>query len=873
MQTGTLRIQLITGGALPVNDAVVRISAQSGEVLYEVALPIGSDGETQAFELDVPDMALSFDEKEITAPYGLFNVQVLTGPFTQANVNGVQVFAGREALLVVNMLPRSAQFPSSTPPNIITIPPNALRLPPVPPGDTTTLLPQMPSPQLHTTPYIPETITVHLGVPTDFSVRNVTVSFQDYIKNVASSEIYPTWPEESIKANILAQISFVLNRVYTEWYRSRGYDFDITNSTAFDQYFVEGRNIFTNISQIVDEIFNIYIKKPGREEPFFALYCNGTTSTCDGLSQWGTVDLANDGFSARGILEYYYGNLDLVETDNLRGPFESYPGNPLIVGANGVPVRTVQEQLNRIAINYPSIPFVTVDSIYGPSTERSVRQFQRIFNLVPDGIVGKSTWYALSRVYVAVKNLAELTSEGERADYALQLYPGTPLRLGSKGVEVLEIQLYLSTIALYNNEVKTVALDGVFGESTLNSVVSFQRTYGIDPDGVVGETTWRRLVDVYNGIVENVRVPSVDGNIQLQSYPGTPLEIGSTGEDVLYLKRIINDLSNVFYDISPVDVNEEFDYNLSQAIRAFQNLVSLPETGIVDETTWNYLNDVYQKESMNNIFDLGSRPYSAPPLRLGDTGGRVRYIQSALERIRLRYNTIGTINVDGQFGTATEEAVKEFQRLNGLDPDGIVGENTWNRINETLNGISFPDIQPREEVSATDVLPVQTDTFRRPRPDRPQRPEPDRPQRPEPDRPQRPEPDRPQRPQPQPPQRPQPQPPQMPQPQPPRPEPPRPQPPRPQPPRPTPPRPEPPAPPLRPGEIPPYQRPLRPGSVGRDVVLMKQALVRKGYLEPSAAISDIYGITTRYAVEQFQRDNGLERTGRVDEDTWNAIFR
>ncbi len=829
MQTGTLRIELTTGGALPVNDAVVRIKSVSGELLYEAMIPLGEEGISQPFELTVPDLELSLDQNEVPAPYGLFNVEVLSGNFSRAFINGVQVFAQREAILQVPLQPRTESFPSANLPDTFIIPPNGLRLPPQPNGDTSTLLPQLPSTQLHAFPFIPEYITVHLGVPTDFSARNVTVTFQDYIKNVASSEIYPTWPEESLRANIIAQISFVLNRVYTEWYRSRGYGFDITNTTAFDQYFVEGRNIFSNISRIVDEIFNVYLRKPGSEEPYFAAFCNGTTSKCDGLSQWGTVTLANDGLDAEGILEYYYGDVELVETDDLRGGFESYPGNPLRAGSQGAPVRTVQEQLNRIAINYPSIPFISVDGVFGESTERSVKQFQRIFNLTPDGIVGKATWYAISRVYVAVKNLAELTSEGERVDYAAQEYPGRPVRLGDRSVEVLEIQLYLSTIALYNNEVKTVAIDGVFGESTLNSVVSFQRAYGLDPDGIVGRVTWDRIVDVYNGIKENVEVPSVGADIELQPYPGAPLNLGAEGNLVVYVRRLLDALSNVYADISPVNITNVYDEELARQVRAFQGLVSLPETGVVDEATWNYLNDLYRREATNYVPDLGQRSYPGTALRRGSQGINVRYLQAALERLRVKYPDIPQVRVDSVFGSSTEEAVKAFQRLFGLLPDGIVGNFTWDTLNQAILNVATP-VTPRNDVAANDAVTESEEAIAEGIEEKMESLEEkaedieekieekleDIEERAEEGHKRR-----------------------M---------------------------------PRRLGQAVPFERPLRVGSVGNDVEKMKKALYEKGYLDANAMGGDIFGIATRRAVELFQRDSSLTPTGRVDEETWMKIF-
>jgi hypothetical protein len=262
-------------------------------------------------------------------------------------------------------------------------------------------------------PYVPQKITVHLGSPTS-NAPNVTVPFVDYIKNVASSEIYPTWDESALRANILAIVSFALNRVYTEFYRSRGYDFEITNSTAFDQYFVNGRSYFENISRLVDDLFNDYLRRPNFVEPLAAKFCNGTTVTCDGLSQWGSQNLALQGYTSDQILRSYYGNIETVLNAPIRGITSSYPGTPIRVGSNGPSVVVIQASLNRIAQNYPAIPKIpAVDGIFGSRTEASVIAFQRIFGLTPDGIVGPGTWYELVRLYTAVTDLAELRSQGQ----------------------------------------------------------------------------------------------------------------------------------------------------------------------------------------------------------------------------------------------------------------------------------------------------------------------------------------------------------------------------------------------------------------------------------------------------------------------------
>ena len=262
-------------------------------------------------------------------------------------------------------------------------------------------------------PFIPETITVHLGPP-DSDAPNVTVPFIDYVTNVASSEIYPTWPESAIRANIYAQISFALNRVYTEFYRARGYDFDITNSTASDQYFVNNRDYFENISEIASEIFNSYIVRQGSVEPLFAQYCDGVRVSCNGLSQWGSVDLANQGYTPYEILQYYYGNdINIVRDAPIMNVSSSAPATPLRLGSGGNEVRTLQLRLNRISDNYPSIPKIaSPDGVFSFDTENAVKRFQEIFGLTPDGIVGNATWYRILFLYNAVKRLNELNSEG-----------------------------------------------------------------------------------------------------------------------------------------------------------------------------------------------------------------------------------------------------------------------------------------------------------------------------------------------------------------------------------------------------------------------------------------------------------------------------
>ena len=348
-------------------------------------------------------------------------------------------------------------------------------------------------------PYIPQRITVHLGTPNS-NAENVTVSFSDYVKNVASSEIYPTWDESALRANILAITSFALNRVYTEFYRSRGYDYDITNSTAYDQYFVNGRSFFDNVSRLVDELFNDYLRRPGFVEPLAAKFCNGTTVTCEGLSQWGSENLAQQGYNSTEILENYYGDVEIVPNAPIQGITSSYPGTPLRRGTTGPSVVTIQTELNRISQNYPAIPKIpVVDGIFGSRTEAAVRKFQEVFNLSPDGIVGPATWYALVRIYVAVTRLAELRSQGQKY-YANSWATTDPIEQGDRGIKVEHLQYMLSVLSAYIPEIPPLTIDGIFGNATRAAVLAAQRRFGLPQTGIVDFDTWDEIYDQFSGI-------------------------------------------------------------------------------------------------------------------------------------------------------------------------------------------------------------------------------------------------------------------------------------------------------------------------------------------------------------------------------------
>ncbi len=362
------------------------------------------------------------------------------------------------------------------------------------------------------TPFVPQRITVHLGAPSS-NAPNVTVPFADYVKNVASSEIYPTWDESALRANILAIVSYALNRVYTEFYRSRGYDFDITSSTAFDQAFVNGRSYFENISRLVDELFNDYLRRPNFVEPLAAKFCNGTTVTCEGLSQWGSENLAQQGFTSNQILRNYYGNVETVTNAPVRGIASSYPGTPLRRGSTGPNVVVLQVALNRISQNYPAIPKIPAnDGVFGPRTEAAVRAFQQIFGLSVDGVVGSATWYAIVRYYTAVTNLSELRSQGQQF-YAINWEPPNGLSVGDTGDKVRFLQHMLSVLSAYIPEIPAVTVDGVYGPATRAAVLAAQRRFRLPETGTVGQQTWDEIYDQYSGI-ENTTFRS------RESFPG-----------------------------------------------------------------------------------------------------------------------------------------------------------------------------------------------------------------------------------------------------------------------------------------------------------------------------------------------------------------
>lgn len=439
-------------------------------------------------------------------------------------------------------------------------------------------------------PIVPEFITVHLGKP-NAAARNVRVPFAQYIKNVASSEIYPTWPENALRANIYAEITFALNRVYTEHYRSRGYDFDITNSTQFDQYYVEGRDIFENISRVVDDIFNDYVVKQGQIQPYFTQYCAGT---CEGLSQWGTVALANQGYTPYRILQYYYGNdIDIVKNAPIKSNTPTYPGTPLRLGTGGEEVIEIQRELNRIAANYPSIPKISGSRGYfEQTTQNAVRQFQQIFNLESDGVVGKDTWYKIKRIYNGIKGLSELYSEGITISEAERKYEKV-LKKGSRGPSVKILQYYLCFLSYFNLKLPYVAVDAIFGDETRDAVLAFQSLYGLDVDGIVGIDTWDMIQNAYAGVLTSL--PDEYRSYSSLLYPGYIITTGASGKVVEQLQTYLKTIAANNPSIPDVTVDGYYGEETKKAVLAVQKLEGIEQNGQVGVLTWNAIVNLYNQ--------------------------------------------------------------------------------------------------------------------------------------------------------------------------------------------------------------------------------------------------------------------------------------
>ena len=699
MGTGFLEVITSTGGGtLPVPNA--RITVFNGEnILYE--LVTDENGIAETVPLEAPAVELTLDPEYMGIPYSVVDVKAEAEGFTTMIIHDVEILDTETSILPIDMPPSLEEgnvIELYTPPhNLVSDEQRAVERPPeTPPNLETRVLNEV---------IIPEFVIVHLGRPDNPNARNVRVPFKEYIKNSASHEIFSTWPPASLEANIYCIISFTLNRIFTEWYRVRGHRFDITNSTQFDQMFVEGGQIFRSIDEMVDRIFNRFVRREGHLEPYFTEYCDGRRVQCPGLWQWSTVTLAQQGLNALQILRRFYPNdVQIVETDNIGNVEESFPGFTLRPGMSGPEVRTIQDWLNRIRVNFPSIPLINASGVYGPQTEAAVRAFQAIRTLSsvnPNGIVDRTTWWNISRAYSAVKRLGELTSEGIVIGIG-RTPPIDIIRQGSRGTLVGRAQYIMNFISQFYPSVPTVVQDFNFGPNFAAAVREFQRLFGLNNDGIIGPLTWRMLYDIYWRIRDNVNLPSGPGGEPvvpplpptpppppppggIPPYPGQLIRVGSRGDDVQRIQRCLNSVNNAGLATDGI-----FGPLTQAAVMNFQRSRGLNPDGIVGPLTWGALMPAcYGEQTMGE--------YPGFLIREGARGDYVRQIQTCLNRV----NNAGLVT-DGVFGPLTRGAVVNYQRANGLSPDGIVGSITWGHLSNRCGAATAAVISQSRSVVETD---------------------------------------------------------------------------------------------------------------------------------------------------------------------------
>lgn len=678
MPNGTLIVYTsIAEQAAPLPGVRLTVSDESGAVLSRMTTD--GLGASQPLDLPAPDASYSLDENNRTVrPYSVYRLTAEADGWQPRILDGVQIFADQQTVARLEFLPAENNG-NPTLADTRTKEQN---------GEVTTIPPHVlfsggggsgPTPEENlnarvlTEVVIPKKITVHLGKPSA-NVSNVTVGFQEYIANVASSEVYPTWPEEALRANILAQISLALNRIWTEWYPSRGYSFNITGSPGYDQAYVAGRTVFAVMERLTAELFNTYVRRSGDQEPYFTEYCDGKLVTCPGMKQWGTVDRANEGKNALQILRYYYGNrVQLVTTNNIASIPSSWPGVTLKRGSTGTSVSILQRQLSRIAKDYPAFGKPEVTGTFDATTESCVKKFQQQFSLTADGLVGKATWYKISYIYVSVKDLAELTSEGETATgtESSGTWPGVVLRRGSTGSEVEQVQFWLSELAQFNSALPNLTVDGNFGAATERAVKIFQQEQGLTADGIVGQATWDALYTAWL---------DMQSDLGGTAWPGIVLRRGDTGMEVRLVQFWLRLAADNYSSLVSISVDGSFGAATQNAVTAFQSLFGLTADGLVGRATWNKLNEVALAVA-NEIVDSNIAPGQfTTTVREGSRGTAVRAVQFYLRRLAAYYSDIPTVTVDGVFGSATTKAVKAWQARAGLTVDGIVGLLTWNSL-------------------------------------------------------------------------------------------------------------------------------------------------------------------------------------------------
>ena len=692
MPSGSLlAVAALAGQAGPLPGVTVTVLDESG--LPAARLVTDENGRTAEADLPAPDRAYSLAEDNTAVrPYAVYTLLAEKDGWQPVEIRGVQVFDGQQTVARLALLPADPVLQTAR-----LLAGSQVEIPPHPlyagaGGSGPAPVYECAVPQVLDEVVIPRTITVHLGRPAE-NARNVTVPFQEYIANVASSEVYPTWPEQALRANILAQISLALNRIWTEWYPSRGYSFNITGSPAVDQAYTEGRTVFAVMERLTAELFATYVRRSGNAEPYFTEYCDGRLVSCAGMKQWGTVDRANEGMSALQILRYYYGSrVNLVTSSNLADIPESYPGRALRRGDSGAAVRVLQRQLDRIAKDYPAFGKPAATGVFDEATETSVRAFQRYFSLTVDGVVGRATWNKVSYIYVSVKELAQLTSEGEElgGEVSSGPWPGVVLRLGDEGLAVQVLQFWLADLALYDSSLpavtvdgvygaatrRAVAVDGVYGAGTEAAVAAFQARFGLAEDGVTGRASWEALAGVglavVNGLVEPEEAPG--------QFPGT-MRPGSTGTGVRALQFYLWLLAAYYADLPGLAVDGVYGADTEAAVTAWQLQAGLTADGVAGPATWQSVYTAAVRMAASGpVARLSPLPAPAGALGPGDEGAGVAVLGQVLDFLAHWLREVPPSGGGDRFTPEMEASVRAAQAVLGLSVTGTVAAGDWRTL-------------------------------------------------------------------------------------------------------------------------------------------------------------------------------------------------
>jgi len=697
---GFLKIQTVTlNGAVAVDHAKITITDENNILMYE--LVTDEFGHAPKVELETIDKQYTDNPDYPGCRYKMYNVQAKKHGYTPVWLDGVMILDTSTSLLKVDMDPVALINESYAEHKYI----GGHKLDyPVDQNQQVNQEEQQKMQEIqeldissHILPevIIPNFIRVHLGREENTSARTVNVSYTDYIKNVASHEIMDTWPEQSIIANVYCIISLTLNRIYTEFYRKKGRNYDITSETNMDHKYVHDGVIGERISAVVDKIYNNCLAIVGHKEPFLSLYNDGMKVNMPGrLSQWGSMYDARDrGMNAWQIITKYYSQpLELREIERFGVILESFPGYTLTVGMQGNAVRTMQLFLNRIIGRYSDVIIRPIDGIFGQQLRNSVVMFQRIYNLPQTGNIDRRTWYEISRIYAVERALWEMHSEGQRI--GIGTAPHTRIvRRNDTGALVVELQFLLDLTAMYHRDIPFVPQTSRFDSLTEEAVRAFQRLFAINSDGIVGATTWRELYDVYWGIVGSGTPPQPPPEFPIETpdktppFPGTSLRVGSTGTNVRLVQEALNRVAEITPGLWRIAEDGVFGNDTQDVVMAFQRIFGLTVDGIVGSYTWRKLMEkAYFTDSGSGGDNGGGAtipPFPGTSISIGSSGQNVRFIQEAINKLAPCYQgSLWPLNTDGIFGNVTKDAVMTFQIIFGLVVDGIVGPASWRKLME-----------------------------------------------------------------------------------------------------------------------------------------------------------------------------------------------